>query len=353
MITYGQADPSFGAFATALVVLAVTVVAIGIAVLVNRRRSADRAEARWRTQAWAVGLAIAGLLTATLTLPTETVDKSTLLSVFGIGLTAILALSATTVVSNATAGLVLHVVGNFRPGDFIRVSDHFGRVTERRLFHTELQTEDGDLTTLPNINLVTQAVTVVRATGTVISASVSLGYDVNRAKVEPVLLEAATSIGLAEPFVHITELGDFSVTYRIAGFLSEVKQILRLRSRLRASVLDALHAADIEIVSPTFMNQRPNDPTVPVIPAPVHSSAEPSDELPEKLVFDKAERAGRLEELKDRRAALETDLDDIRAALRTTEGDDRDRLERRAAATERLLDYIAGSIEAVRNETDV
>ena len=61
---------------------------------------------------------------------------------------------------------------NFRPGDFVRVGERLGRVTERGLFHTEIQTEDRDLTTLPNLYLVTNPVTVVRASGTIVSTTV-------------------------------------------------------------------------------------------------------------------------------------------------------------------------------------
>ena len=44
----------------------------------------------------------------------------------------------------------------------------FGRVTERGLFHTEIQTEDRDLVTLPNLYLVTNPVKVVRTFLTVL-----------------------------------------------------------------------------------------------------------------------------------------------------------------------------------------
>ena len=48
---------------------------------------------------------------------------------------------------------MLRTVRNFRAGDFIRVNDQFGRVTDRGLFHVEIQTADSDLITLPNLYL--------------------------------------------------------------------------------------------------------------------------------------------------------------------------------------------------------
>jgi len=96
-----------------------------------------------------------------------------LLAVVGLLFSATMALSSTTFLGNAMAGVMIRAVRNFRIGDFIRCDQHFGRVTERGLFHTEIQTEDRELTTLPNLYLVTHPVTTVRASGTVISATVA------------------------------------------------------------------------------------------------------------------------------------------------------------------------------------
>ncbi|MEO6201684.1 MAG: mechanosensitive ion channel family protein, partial [Nitrospirales bacterium] len=84
----------------------------------------------------------------------------------------------------------------------------------------------------------------------------SLGYDISHKTIEKLLAEAALAANLTDPFVHIMELGDYSVTYRVSGFLVEVKQLLSARSNLRAKMLTTLHNAGIEIVSPVVMNQR-------------------------------------------------------------------------------------------------
>ena len=96
------------------------------------------------------------------------------------------------------AGFMLRGVNNFKLGDFLRVGEQFGRVTERGFFHTEIQTENRDLTTLPNIYLVSQPVTVVRSSGTVISAEVSLGYDVPVESTKRLLAQAAVDVELAD-----------------------------------------------------------------------------------------------------------------------------------------------------------
>lgn len=87
--------------------------------------------------------------------------RTNLLALLGIVISGVLGLSSTTLIANAMAGFMPRSVGSFHCGDLIRIGDHFGRVTERVLFHTEIQTVDRELTTLPNLYLISHPVTVV------------------------------------------------------------------------------------------------------------------------------------------------------------------------------------------------
>jgi small-conductance mechanosensitive channel len=271
-----------------------------------------------------VTLTFIGILAIILSLPLDDTLRGQLLSFLGILLSATIALSSTTFLGNALAGILLRVVAGFRIGDFIRVGDDFGRVSERDLFHTEIQTEDRDLITLPNLYLVTHPVRVVRSSGTVISATVSLGYGVPRQQIEESLRRAADTVGLEDPFVQITELGDFSVTYRIAGLLIEVKHLISTRSALRAAVLDALHDAGIEIVSPTFMNTRALQQDRRILPPTVRQrppDPESDSRAPETVVFDKAEKAEKIQDLADRHRSLEEQIARLKQEAKTAATD--------------------------------
>ena len=225
-----------------------------------------------------LALTVAAVVGGILALPISDTTRAQLLSLLGILLSAAIALSSTTFLGNIMAGMMLRAVRPFKGGDFIRIGEHFGRVSERELFHIEIQTADRDLTTLPNLYVVTNPFTVVRKSGTIVSTRLSLGYDVPRTRVEDLLLEAASRAGLDKPFVQIVELGDFSVTYRIAGLCTEVDQMLSTRSRLRASVMDVLHEGDVEIVSPEFRNLRNLESDRAIIPeAAARSRARESD----------------------------------------------------------------------------
>lgn len=245
---------------------------------------------------------IIGVILIVLALPISDTLRAQMLSLMGLVLTGVMALSSTTFVANAFAGSMLRLTRSFRVGDYIKVNNQGGRVTERGIFHTEIQTEDRDLTTFPNLYLVTNPVTVVRSSGTIVSSTVSLGYDLAHSHVEKLLIEAAKAIELQDPYVHVLELGDFSVTYKVSGFLEDIKTILTTRSRLKKSMLDALHGADVEIVSPTLMNQRPQAAGVVFIPKKTVQGKRVvvvEEKTAEELAFDKAEDAEAAEAMKE------------------------------------------------------
>jgi len=300
-------------------------------------------------------IVLIGAISVILSLPLGE-QKDDVTNLIGIVLSAVLGLSSTTFIGNALAGILLRSLKSFKPGDFIKINDVFGRVSEQGLFHTEIQTIDRDLTTLPNMSLATSAVKVTRSSGTFINAEVSLGYDVSRKKIEAALLKAAEKAGLTDPFVHVMSLGDFSVVYRINGMLSDVKSILSARSRLFASVLDELHDANIEIVSPNFMNQRQIGETVFIPKKERIKEPEVKEEAPENLIFDKAEQAESIEKRKVLLAEVEekikTEQKEIKAAD-TEEAKEKlkSKLETTKALKEKLVDRIDKKIDEISDTT--
>ena len=249
---------------------------------------------------------LAIILALILFLPLDSELRGQLLGLYGIVVSATIALSSTTLVGNVMAGIMLKTIKSCRPGYYITVGDHFGRITTMDLLHTEIQTEERDLTTLPNLYLVSNPVRVMRTSGTLLYVELSLGYDVSRHEIEKLLLTAAADTELESPFVQIRELGDFSVTYRVSGLLTEVNRLLAKRRELRARTMDGLHAAGIEIVSPNFMNTRNFDTNEQFIPD-VEAVEEPVETgtSTDALVFDKAEEAESVTKLREQLEAAQ------------------------------------------------
>lgn len=312
-----------------------------------RRRATSQAGAdRMRYPLMRFGLWVLGALAFVVVLPLPLETRNQLLALLGILLSAVIGLSSTTFVGNALAGLMLRGLRSIRTGDYVEVGEHFGRVSDRGLLHLEIQTEDRDLTTLPNLYLVTNPVRVLRNTGTVVGATVSLGYDVNRRRVEARLLDAARDAGLEDPFVQVRDLGDYSVTYRAAGVLKELKSLISTRSKLRRSMLDRLHDDGVEIVSPMFVNRRPLDPGRPVLPGGWHGPEPEANPQLEEILFDKADLAVSVERMKERLEELTEELEELRRQHRRE--DDQGRvatLERRIDKKSELVDKAVGLIE--------
>ena len=255
-----------------------------------------------------------GLMVVIMVLPIGSELRGQIISFFGVIISAGVVLSSTTLLGNALSAMMMRIVNHFQVGDFIETADVFGRVTNRGIFHTEVQTADRDLMTIPNLHLATNPVRVLRNSGTIIKGSVSLGYDVQRMRIEKSLLKAAESIGLKDPFVFITSLGDFSITYVVHGLLEDCSGVLTTRSKLHKAMLDQLHQDGIEIVSPTFMNQR--QVTDQVFIPKKSFTAKVDEQNVESLLFDKAELAKELEQSEMKLSEIDAKIHELEAQLK-------------------------------------
>ncbi|MCG6202499.1 mechanosensitive ion channel family protein [Psychromonas antarctica] len=256
-------------------------------------------ERMFTRQLFMLVVSIIGALAIVLALPVAESARNQIIGLIGLLISGVFALSSTNVFSNLAAGILLRVTKPFAIGDFIYVQDYFGRVSERGLFDTELQSESGEFIAIPNTYLVSCPVKTVRSASTIVSASLTLGYDLHHKNIEPLLITAAEESGLKESFVHILELGNFSITYRVSGVLAESNKLISARSNLYKHILDTLHNNNIEIVSPSFMNQRPMNPGVAVIPpSPIEQVSLAEVAEAEQVLFAKAEQAEKVEQEK-------------------------------------------------------
>ena len=309
---------------------------------IRLRNEAQVIKDHLRQQLFQAGIVALGAVLFVLALPVSDQMKGQLLTLAGILGSAVIGLASTTFVGNAMAGLMLSALGNLRPGDYLRVGEHFGRISDRGLFHTEIQTEERRLTSLPNLYLVTHPIEVVPSSGTIVAGSVSLGYDISRTRIEIALIEAATSIGLKDAFVQIKDLGDFSVTYRVAGVLDQVGSLISSHSLLRAAMIDCLHKAHIEIISPTFESHRIYGVEEAFRPRLGEVEDLPDRGMMEDVVFDKADLAVTIERLHEKLARLETKHATLEAQLLVAEEPDE------IAALEKKTSRSATLVEACR-----
>lgn len=187
-----------------------------------------------------------------------------------------ISLGASNLVGQAASGLILTYGRVIRQGEYLRVAEHEGTVTDAGLFTTRLRTGMGEELTLPN-SLILANVTrnysrTVQGPGFILVTAVTIGYDTPWRQVQALLLEAArrTEGVLADPAprVYQVALSDFYPEYRL------VCQAIPAGPRPRAEVLHALHAhiqdafaeAGVQIMSPHYLGD-PAEAKVPPVAA--------------------------------------------------------------------------------------
>lgn len=282
-------DLSLFAFLPLTVALALTVVVLGLAhYLLLARRKDLGSEARLPRQLILLAMTLGALVLVVSVSPLSESSRNQVLALLGVLLSGVVALCSAPFVTNFMAAVMLRVTRPFDVGDFIRVGEVFGKVSERGLFDTEIQTENRELVAMPNATFINHDVTVMRKSGVIIASEVSLGYEVGYAELEPLLIKAAQECGLSEPFVHVQKLGDFSVQYRVAGLLTDVAKILTTRSNLNRQILYTLHGADIEIASPTITRHITQAEDTRILPEAQPAPAVEEGGGAEAIVFDKA-----------------------------------------------------------------
>ena len=268
-----------------------------------------------------MGLTLIGMVVIVLAIPVESDTRNQIIGLIGLVISAVFVFSSGNIFANFMAGILLRVTSPFRVGDFIQVNEHFGRVAERGLFDTEVQSESRELIAIPNTLLVTHPVATVRNSGVIVSTTLSLAYDLNHNQIRSLLLEAAATSGLKEPFVHIQALGDFSISYRISGVLTEAKELIAARSNLRIAVLDILHREHIEIVP---SGQRQLDAAEKALLRSARQrekqKAWVDNTVAEEIVFDKAEQA---EQFSTEKSQLHGGIAALEEQLKTAEGEEK------------------------------
>ena len=292
-------------------------------------------------------LMLVGLITVVIMLPVSESLELQILSLIGLVLSGLLAFSSTTLFSNLVAGALMRFTQPFRTGDFISFDTFFGRVTELGLFDCEIQTETRELVSIPNNLLINKPLSVIRRSGTIISVELSLGYDLHHSKIDALLLQAANQTGLEDPFVHVTQLGDFSVTYRVSGLLVETKNLLTARSNFHRHVLDCLHNNDIEIMSPTFVSQHAGPDVERKIAHSPGSNDIQNDSTAEDVVFDKAEQAQ--QQATDKVDLLEQ-IKTLESKIPEAEKDQRKAMEKRIDTLKQELAEIKNVVETPEDE---
>lgn len=184
-----------------------------------------------------------------------------------------ISLGATSVVGQAAAGLILTYSRTLKAGEYVRVGDNEGTVTEVGIFNTTIRTGLGEVLTLPN-SMITGSVTrnysrAVQGQGYIVDTVVTIGYDTPWRQVEAMLVEAAQRTdGILQnpsPQVFQTGLSDFYPEYRLVAQAvpSAPRPRAELLSLLHANIQDVFNEYGVQIMSPHYLGDPVQEKWVP------------------------------------------------------------------------------------------
>ena len=171
--------------------------------------------------------------------------------------------------SNMIAGLVLTYMRLFKIGDRVKIGDVSGDVIEKSLLVTRLKTPMNEIISIPNSTVMSSHTINYSIEslneGLVLSAAVTIGYDVPWKEVHAALLEAAARtpefLKEPKPFVLQTGLEDFYVGYQVYGYTRGANIQASIHSHLFSNIQDTFNEAGIEIMSPHYRAERDGNST--------------------------------------------------------------------------------------------
>ena len=181
----------------------------------------------------------------------------------------IISLGSTGLVTQLMSGLVVVYSRALRVGDFVQVNGIKGVVTEVGGLATKIQTQNKIETTIPNSVIISNSIEnytrLNDSTGTLLSTTVTIGYDAPWRKVHEMLINAALSTNQIQsspsPYVYQRALSDFYVEYQLFIHTNHPEIQIKILSELHQKIQDEFNREGIQIMSPHFMSQ-PDQPVI-------------------------------------------------------------------------------------------
>lgn len=202
------------------------------------------------------------------------------------GLSVILGLmvsiGASGIVGQIASGVMIVYTYALKKGEYVRIQDYEGTVTELGLFVTRLRTGLGEEIAIPNAlvlgNVTRNYSRLQEGKGYVLDTTVTIGYDTPWRQVHALLTEAAGTIPeiMADPAAYVvqTALDDFYVAYKLVVCVNTDVPATRARvaSDLHAAIQDAFNRHGVQIMSPHYLG----DPAGPKMVAETDWYAAPA-----------------------------------------------------------------------------
>jgi small-conductance mechanosensitive channel len=196
-----------------------------------------------------------------------------------------ISLGSAGLVNQLMSGLAVAYSRSMRPGEYVRVGDVEGVVSNLGLLSTKIRSVGQEEVTVPNAVVVATNTTnysrLAEREGGVVKTSVTIGYDAPWRQVHQLLQSAAEQTrGVRKtppPRVLQRALSDFYVEYQLLANVDDPRGRLTILSELHAQIQDAFNEAGVQIMSPHFLSQPERPVVVPRSKWNANSSADSNE----------------------------------------------------------------------------
>lgn len=183
----------------------------------------------------------------------------------------VLSLGSSTAISNLIAGYLMTYRRVFKVGDRVKVGDVVGEVVAVRLQVTHLRTNKNEEVTIPNSQILNSDVTnyssLAGTKGLILHTTVGIGYEVPWRQVEAMMLTAAARtagvLSDPSPFILLTKLGDFSVSYELNVYVRDTEMIGKRYAELHRHIIDVFNEYQVQIMTPAYEGDPEQSKAVP------------------------------------------------------------------------------------------
>ncbi len=185
----------------------------------------------------------------------------TLILIISIIIGFVVSMAATGSIGNILTSFVLNAFRPYEIGDRVKIGDLIGDVESTNLAFVRLRTLNNEIVDIPNNNVIADKIFNFSKSGAfAVNIDVSIGYNVPSEHVKKFLIEAARETKDIEddprPFVIITNMGDYAVTYKLRAYTNNAKAMFKVRSNLMANVQKEFYSHGVEILSPWYLVRR-------------------------------------------------------------------------------------------------
>ncbi|MGB1130899.1 MAG: mechanosensitive ion channel family protein, partial [Haloferula sp.] len=196
-------------------------------------------------------------------------------------------LGSSGLINQVMSGFVLLYSGSVRTGEYVKIGEIEGTITEMGLLAVKLLNPANEFLVIPNAVMLSNPMNnfsrLSEDTGVPLTAVVTIGYDTPWRQVHQLLTDsAATTKDILEepaPRVVQTALSDWYPEYKLVCYTKDPKRRTAVLSELNGHIQDAFNEAEVAIMSPHYMADTPEpliipkDRWFPKAPTPGNSEA--------------------------------------------------------------------------------